>query len=51
MTRQTELLIEEKDLFESLKESYEWFENNSKEVIKKDYIKYIKENFEISEQD
>lgn len=41
VTKQSELLMEEKDLFEGLKESYEWFKNNSNEVSKKDYIKYI----------
>lgn len=46
VSRQSELLVEEKDLFEGLKESYEWFKNNSKEVVRKDYIKYIQENFE-----
>ncbi|MCI6690879.1 MULTISPECIES: hypothetical protein [unclassified Clostridium] len=42
---QSELLMEEKDLFEGLKESYEWFKDNYNEVSKKDYIKYIEENF------
>ncbi|WP_455819673.1 NAD-dependent epimerase/dehydratase family protein [Clostridium butyricum] len=45
MTKQSELLMEEKDLFEGLKESYKWFKNNYNEVEKKDYIKYIEENF------
>lgn len=45
VTKQSELLMEEKDLFEGLKESYEWFKDNYNEVSKKDYIKYIEENF------
>lgn len=45
VTRQSELLMEEKDLFEGLKESYEWFKNNYNRVSKKEYIKYIEENF------
>jgi len=45
VTKQSELLMEEKDLFEGLKESYKWFKNNYNEVEKKDYIKYIEENF------
>ena len=45
VTKQSELLMEEKDLFEGLKESYKWFKNNYNEVEKKDYIKYIGENF------
>ena len=46
VSRQSQLLPEQKDLFQGLKESYEWFKNNSNEVIKKDYIKFIEENFE-----
>ncbi|WP_061996818.1 NAD-dependent epimerase/dehydratase family protein [Clostridium sp. ATCC 25772] len=46
VTRQSELLVEQKDLFEGLKESYEWFKNNFNEVGKKEYIKYIEQNFE-----
>ena len=45
VTKQSELLMEEKDLFEGLMESYEWFKDNYNEVSKKDYIKYIEENF------
>ena len=47
VSRQYELLEEQKDLFEGLKESYEWFKNNYDEVVKKDYINFIQENFEI----
>lgn len=46
VSKQSELLEEEKDLFDGLKESFEWFKNNSNEVIKKDYISFIQENFE-----
>jgi nucleoside-diphosphate-sugar epimerase len=46
VSRQADLLEEEKDLFEGLKESYEWFKSNSDEVVKKDYINYIRQNFE-----
>ncbi|WMJ81623.1 NAD-dependent epimerase/dehydratase family protein [Clostridium sp. MB40-C1] len=46
VSRQAELLAEQKDLFEGLKESYEWFKDNSDEVAKKDYINFIKQNFE-----
>ncbi|WPC41185.1 hypothetical protein [Clostridium sp. JS66] len=46
ISRQTELLAEQKDLFEGLKESYEWFKENSYEVVKKDYINFIQQNFE-----
>lgn len=44
--RQNELLSEQKDLFEGLKESFEWFKGNSDEVVKKDYINFIQKNFE-----
>lgn len=46
VSKQSELLIEEKDLFEGLKESFEWFKDNYNEVVKKDYINFIQENFE-----
>lgn len=46
VSRQCELLEEQKDLFDGLKESYEWFKNNKDKVVKKDYIKFIDENFE-----
>lgn len=35
VTKQSELLMEEKDLFEGLKESYKWFKNNYNEVEKR----------------
>lgn len=43
---QNELLPVQKKLFDGLKESYEWFKDNSDEVVKKDYIKFIQQNFE-----
>lgn len=46
ISRQFELLIKQKDLFEGLKESYEWYKNNFGEIIKKDYINFIRKNFE-----
>lgn len=46
VSRQNELLPEQKNLFDGLKESYEWFKNNSNEVVKKEYIKFIQQNLE-----
>lgn len=46
VSKQSELLIEEKDLFEGLKESFEWFKDNYNQVVKKDYINFIEKNFE-----
>ena len=46
VSRQCELLSEQKDLFEGLKESYEWFKDNYDEIVKKDYINFIEQNFE-----
>ena len=46
VSRQNELLPEQKNLFEGLKESYEWFKDNSDEVVKKEYIKFIQQNLE-----
>ncbi|EKQ56056.1 MULTISPECIES: NAD-dependent epimerase/dehydratase family protein [unclassified Clostridium] len=46
VSRQNELLPEQINLFYGLKESYEWFNDNSHEVVRKDYIKVIQENFE-----
>lgn len=40
VSKQSELLIEEKGLFEGLKESFEWFNNNSDEIIKKRLYKF-----------
>lgn len=46
VSRQHELLEKQKDLFDGLKESYEWFKDNYDEVVKKDYIGFIQQNFE-----
>ncbi|MGL5692452.1 MAG: NAD-dependent epimerase/dehydratase family protein [Peptostreptococcaceae bacterium] len=46
LTKQNELLPEQKDFFEGLKESYDWFKNNPNEVVRKDYIKFIQQHFE-----
>lgn len=46
VSRQNDLLPEQKNLFKGLKESYDWFKDNPDEVVKKDYIKFIKQNFE-----
>lgn len=46
VSKQNELLLEQKDLFEGLKESYQWFKDNSSDVVKKEYITFIQENFE-----
>ena len=46
VSRQNELLPEQKDLFEGLQESYEWYKDNSCEVVKKEYIKFIQQNLE-----
>jgi nucleoside-diphosphate-sugar epimerase len=46
ISRQNELLPEQKNLFDGLKESYEWFEENHDKIVKKDYIKFIQQNFE-----
>ncbi|MBC2458528.1 NAD-dependent epimerase/dehydratase family protein [Clostridium beijerinckii] len=44
VSRQKALLPEQKNLFEGLKESYEWFKNNPYEVVKKGYIEFIQQN-------
>lgn len=46
VSRQNKLLPKQKDLFEGLKESYEWYKYNSSKVIKKDYLNFIENNFE-----
>ncbi len=46
VSRQNEILSEQKKLFDGLKESYEWFKNNPDEVVKKEYIKFIQQNLE-----
>ena len=44
VSRQNELLPRQKYLFEGLKESYEWYMDNSDEVVKKEYIEFIDKN-------
>jgi len=44
VSRQNKLLPKQKDLFEGLMESYEWYKNNSDDVVKKEYIKFIQQN-------
>lgn len=46
VSKQNELLPKQKDLFEGLKESYEWYKNNSDEVVRKGYIEFIQQNLE-----
>lgn len=46
VSNQNQLLPNQKDLFEGLKESYEWYKAHSNEVLRKDYIKFIEENFQ-----
>lgn len=46
ISRQNELLPEQKNLFDGLKESYEWFKDNHDKVVRKEYIKFIQQNFE-----
>ena len=46
VTRQNEILPKQKDLYEGLKESFEWYKNNPQDVMKKGYIDFIKNNFE-----
>ncbi len=45
VTRQSELLTDLKPLEIGLKESYEWFKNNRELIVRKDYFRYIEENF------
>ena len=45
VTKQTEVLPDLKPLEIGLKESYEWFKNNRELIVRKDYFRYIEENF------
>lgn len=45
VSKQKFLLPETKKLSEGLKESFDWYQKHSVEVMKKDYIKFIDENF------
>ncbi len=46
VSRQVRLMPDEKPLFEGLCESYKWYMENRGEIRRKDFLKYIKENFE-----
>ncbi|MEF9951800.1 MAG: NAD-dependent epimerase/dehydratase family protein [Clostridium sp.] len=46
VSKQNHLLSKEKDLFEGLIQSYEWYRNNTDDVVKKNYINFIQQNFE-----
>ena len=41
VTKQNRILPVQKDIYEGLKESFEWYKDNYKEVVKKDYINFI----------
>lgn len=45
VTKQSELLPDFKPFEIGLKESYEWFKNNRELIVRKDYFRYIEENF------
>lgn len=45
VTKQSDLLPDLKPLEIGLKESYEWFKNNRELIVRKDYFRYIEENF------
>ena len=45
VTMQTKLLTDLKPIETGLKESYEWFKNNRELIVRKDYFRYIEENF------
>lgn len=46
VTGQNELMPRTKPLDKGLKESYEWFKDNRELIRRKDYFKYISDNFE-----
>lgn len=45
IAKQKTLMSETKPLIDGLRESYEWYKNNKELVRRKDYLKYIEENF------
>ncbi len=45
ISRQKSLLTDLKPLKAGLKESYEWFRNNREKIVRKDYFRYINDNF------
>ena len=44
VTKQTEIMSDFKSLETGLKQSYEWYKNNRKLIVRKDYLQYIKNN-------
>lgn len=46
VSKQNELHPSQKDLFEGLKESYDWYKENENEIIKKDYIDFLIKKYE-----
>lgn len=46
VSEQVRLMPNEKPLFEGLCESYKWYMENRGEIRRKDFLSYIKENFE-----
>lgn len=47
VSKQQELMPQEKDLFEGLKEAFVWYKENEDKVIKKDYFKFIDETMKL----
>lgn len=46
VTRQKALLPVQKDLFTGLQESFAWYREHPQDVVRKNYLAYIRENFE-----
>lgn len=44
VTRQTEIMPDVKPLETGLKQSYDWYKNNRELIVRKDYLKYIKDS-------
>lgn len=45
LTRQNQLLSNTKNLFEGLKESFNWYVNHQQDILRKEYINFIDTNF------
>lgn len=45
ITEMQKLLPTQKDIFEGLTESYQWYKKHKEDVIKKPYVQFIDENF------
>lgn len=45
VSKQNQLLPKQKDLFEGLQESYEWYLKHQEDVVKKNYLEFIDQNF------